>query len=225
MQVAERYKTVLNYFAQAMPNADTELVFSNEFELLVAVVLSAQCTDKRVNMVTPPLFRRWPTPQAMAQASYDDVQQMIASVSYPNSKCRYLVDLSKKICSDFNGKVPRTREELMSLPGVGRKTANVMLIVAFGVPAMPVDTHVFRVTARLGLTVGCKNPEQTERRLVENIEPNLLHKAHHWFILFGRYTCTAISPKCDVCPFISFCLEHNPNSLENDEDCQLSLEM
>ncbi len=214
MTLAQRYDAVLTYFAKAMPNADTELVFHNEYELLVAVILSAQCTDKRVNMVTPALFRRWPDVSSLAKASEMDVFTAIATVTYPNSKCRYLVQMAQMVMDVYGGKIPRTRDDLMRLPGVGRKTANVMLIVAFGIPAMPVDTHVHRVAARLGLTHGCKSPDQTERQLLENIPSRLLAKAHHWLILFGRYTCTALNPHCLDCPLASLCLHLHPEQGE-----------
>ncbi|MCI5777765.1 MAG: endonuclease III [Bacteroidales bacterium] len=214
MTIAQRYDTVLAYFATSMPNADTELVFRDDYELLVAVILSAQCTDKRVNMVTPALFQRWPDVESLAKADEADVFAMIATVTYPNSKCRYLVQMARMVMDIFGGQIPRTREDLMRLPGVGRKTANVMLIVAFGVPAMPVDTHVHRVAARLGLTVGCKSPEQTERQLLEHIPARLLAKAHHWLILFGRYTCTALNPHCADCALASLCLRLHPEQGE-----------
>ncbi len=214
MTIAQRYDTVLAYFATSMPNADTELVFRDDYELLVAVILSAQCTDKRVNMVTPALFQRWPDVASLAKADEAEVFAMIATVTYPNSKCRYLVQMARMVMDIFGGQIPRTREDLMRLPGVGRKTANVMLIVAFGVPAMPVDTHVHRVAARLGLTVGCKSPEQTERQLLEHIPARLLAKAHHWLILFGRYTCTALNPHCADCALASLCLRLHPEQGE-----------
>ncbi len=205
MTAAERYGIVLRHFAETMPNADTELVFRNDYELLVAVMLSAQCTDRRVNMVTPSLFGRWPDVASLSAADEAEVRGVIASISYPNSKSRHLVGMARKVVEEFGGRIPHSRNELMLLPGVGRKTANVMLIVAYGVPAMPVDTHVFRVAARLGLTTGCKTPEQTERQLVENIPAEMLHKAHHWLILFGRYTCTANKPKCVECGLRGIC--------------------
>lgn len=205
MTAAERYGIVLRHFAETMPDADTELVFRNDYELLVSVMLSAQCTDKRVNMVTPSLFRRWPDVASLSAASETEVREAIASISYPNSKSRHLVGMARKVVEEFGGRIPHSRDELMLLPGVGRKTANVMLIVAYGVPAMPVDTHVFRVSARLGLTTGCKTPEQTERQLVEHIPAEMLHKAHHWLILFGRYTCTASKPKCAECGLRVIC--------------------
>lgn len=205
MTAAERYGIVLRHFAETMPDADTELVFRNDYELLVAVMLSAQCTDRRVNMVTPSLFGRWPDVASLSAADEAEVRGVIASISYPNSKSRHLVGMARKVVEEFGGRIPHSRNELMLLPGVGRKTANVMLIVAYGVPAMPVDTHVFRVAARLGLTTGCKTPEQTERQLVENIPAEMLHKAHHWLILFGRYTCTANKPKCVECGLRGIC--------------------
>lgn len=205
MTAAERYGIVLRHFAETMPDADTELVFRNDYELLVAVMLSAQCTDRRVNMVTPSLFGRWPDVASLSAADEAEVRGVIASISYPNSKSRHLVGMARKVVEEFGGRIPHSRDELMLLPGVGRKTANVMLIVAYGVPAMPVDTHVFRVAARLGLTTGCKTPEQTERQLVENIPAEMLHKAHHWLILFGRYTCTANKPKCVECGLRGIC--------------------
>ena len=216
MTVDERYDAVLSYFKAAMPGARSELVFSNTYELLVAVILSAQCTDKRVNTVTPALFRRWPDVKSLAMASPDDVLELIGSVSYPNSKCQYLVGMARMIVYDFDGRVPDSMPDLLKLPGVGRKTANVILIEAFGKPAMPVDTHVFRVSNRLGLTFNSKTPDQTERTLVRHIPASLLPKAHHWLVLFGRYTCTAVSPHCADCPFIAFCLLRNPQSYEDD---------
>lgn len=217
MTVDERYEAVLGYFKVAMPGARSELVFSNPYELLVAVILSAQCTDKRVNMVTPALFRCWPDVWSLAKASPDEVLALISSVSYPNSKCQYLVGMARMIVDDFNGSVPDSMPDLLKLPGVGRKTANVILIEAFGKPAMPVDTHVFRVANRLGLTFKSKTPEQTERTLVRHIPAALLPKAHHWLVLFGRYTCNAVSPRCADCPFISFCLLRNPQSYEDGQ--------
>lgn len=217
MTLSERYDAVLGYFRVAMPDAHSELNFTNTYELLVAVILSAQCTDKRVNLVTPAVFSRWPDLQSMAAASASEVLSLIGSVSYPNSKCQYLVGMARMIMDDFGGQVPDNMPDLLKLPGVGRKTANVVLIEAFGKPAMPVDTHVFRVANRLGLTHNSKTPEQTERTLVRHIPASLLPKAHHWLVLFGRYTCTAVSPRCADCPFVSFCLLRNPQSYEDDE--------
>lgn len=204
MKIAERYQGVLEYFAQAMPNPDTELNYRNPYEILVAVILSAQCTDVRVNMVTPALFEAYPTPQAMSQASADEIFEYIKSVSYPNSKARHLQAMAAKLISDFNGEVPSTMEELTSLPGVGRKTANVILGLVFGKAAIAVDTHVFRVANRMGLANG-KTPLEVEKALTRHIPPELRYKAHHWLLLHGRYRCKALKPECDGCPVAHFC--------------------
>lgn len=205
MTKKERYKKVLNWFSENMSTAETELHYDTPFHLLIAVILSAQCTDKRVNMVTPSLFKAFPTPEVMASSSVAEVYEYIKSISYPNNKAKNLVGMAKKIISDFNGQVPNTLEELESIPGVGRKTANVMLIVAFQKPAMPVDTHVFRVSNRIGLTDNSKTPKETERELLRYIPPNLLSKAHHWLILHGRYVCQARKPKCLDCGIAIYC--------------------
>ncbi len=205
MTKKERYSGVISWFEQNMPDVDTELHYGSAFHLLIAVILSAQCTDKRVNMVTPRLFLAYPTPEVMAVSSPDAVYEYIKSISYPNNKAKNLVGMAKKIVNDFGGKVPETLEELESIPGVGRKTANVMLIVAFNKPAMPVDTHVFRVSNRIGLTDNSKNPEQTEKELVKNISAKYLSKAHHWLILHGRYICQARKPKCEECGLTPYC--------------------
>ncbi len=197
---------ILSYFESSMPDAASELKFTNPFELIVAVVLSAQCTDKRVNMVTPALFAAYPDAFAMSKASVEDILRYIGSVSYPNSKAAHILGLSKKLVSDFYGNVPSAMEELTTLPGVGRKTANVVLAVAFGKPAMPVDTHVFRVSHRLGLVPKTANtPEKVEAILTKRIPAEILSKAHHWLLLHGRYTCTARNPKCDGCGLSSVC--------------------
>jgi len=188
-----------------MPEAKSELDFTNPYELLVAVILSAQCTDKRVNMVTPALLRAFPTPEVMAAASSDEVFEYIKSVSYPNNKAKSLVGMAKKLMTDFNGKVPETMEELLTIPGVRRKTASVVLICAYNVPAMPVDTHVFRVANRLGLTNASKKPEETERILMKHIPEELLPIAHHWLILHGRYICQARKPLCEQCGLLPWC--------------------
>ena len=205
MRKSELYKRVIAYFEQAMPVAETELHYESPFQLLVAVVLSAQCTDKRVNMVTPALFAAYPTPEAMAQAGEEQIFSYIRSVSYPNSKSRHLAGLSRMLVEDFAGQVPDDIEQLQRLPGVGRKTANVVEAVYFDRPAMPVDTHVFRVANRIGLTVDSKTPLQTERELVKHIPPELLPKAHHWLILHGRYVCQARRPKCGECGLAEVC--------------------
>lgn len=205
MTQKERYKNIITWFEKNNPIAETELHYDNNFHLLIAVILSAQCTDKRVNMITPPLFAAYPTPEIMANSSTEEIYEYIKSVSYPNNKAKNLLGMAKKLISEFDGKVPDTLSELESIPGVGRKTANVMLAVAFDKPAMPVDTHVFRVSNRLGLTNNSKNPKETEAELVKNIPGNLLSKAHHWLILHGRYVCTARSPKCDNCGIRQWC--------------------
>lgn len=188
-----------------MPVAESELHFDNPFQLLVAVILSAQCTDKRVNMVTPALFAAYPTPESMAQATPDDVLTYIHSVSYPNSKAQHLVACAKRIVSVFNGEVPDTIEDLQTLPGVGRKTANVVCAVIWNQPTMAVDTHIFRISERLGLTTHSKNPLQTERQLVKYIPSEIIPKAHHWLLLHGRYICQARKPKCSACGLQPFC--------------------
>lgn len=205
MTRGERYTKVITYFQQNMPVAETELHYGDPFELIVAVILSAQCTDKRVNMITPALLEKFPTPIAMAGSSPEEIFVYIKSCSYPNNKAKHLWGMANKLVSDFNGKVPATVEELMTLPGVGRKTANVIALVAYGKSTMPVDTHVFRVSARLGLTVHAKTPLDTEKQLVANIPESLLPIAHHWLILHGRYVCIARKPKCQECGLINLC--------------------
>lgn len=205
MTKKERYKNVLDWFSANIPVAETELSYDTPFHLLIAVILSAQCTDKRVNMVTPDLFKAFPTPEVLALTSPDEVYQYIKSISYPNNKAKNLVGMAKKVVRDFGGEIPSTLEELESIPGVGRKTANVMLIVAFNKPAMPVDTHVFRVSNRIGLTNNSKNPQETEKELLKNIPSSLLGKAHHWLILHGRYVCKARKPDCLACGLQSSC--------------------
>lgn len=189
-----------------MPQVTTELDFGSVFQLLVATMLSAQCTDKRVNMVTPELFRHYPDAKTMAQAEADDVLQYISSVSYPNAKAKHLVEMARMLMSDFNGEVPQTMDDLQRLPGVGRKTANVIQAVAYGKGAMPVDTHVFRVSHRMGLVSQKANtPLKVEMELRKNIAEDVLADAHHWLLLHGRYVCQSRKPKCDVCPFTTFC--------------------
>ena len=205
MRKQELYDRVLTWFAEAMPVAETELHYSSAFELLVAVMLSAQCTDRRVNMVTPALFAAYPTAEAMAQASEEDIYRYIHSVSYPNSKSRHLAAMSRMLVDEMGGTVPDDIDELQRLPGVGRKTANVVAAVEFNKPAMPVDTHVFRVANRIGLTVGSKSPLQTELELTKHIPAQLLTKAHHWLILHGRYVCQARKPKCSECGLTEVC--------------------
>ena len=188
-----------------MPVAETELHYENPFQLLVAVILSAQCTDKRVNMVTPALFTAYPDAASMAQATPDDVFQYIHSISYPNSKSRHLVGMAQGLVERFGGMVPDDREQLQTLPGVGRKTANVIASVVFNQPALAVDTHVFRVSNRIGLTYRSRTPLQTEQELIKYIPEALIPKAHHWLILHGRYTCTARNPQCDRCGIAEYC--------------------
>jgi len=201
----QRYKGVIEWFEQNMSIAETELHYDNPFHLLIAVILSAQCTDKRVNMVTPKLFEAFPEPSVMAESSPDEVYEYIKSISYPNNKSKNLVGMAKKLISDFNGQVPDNMEQLEQIPGVGRKTANVMLAVAFNKPAMPVDTHVFRLANRIGLTTNSKTPLETEKELVKYIPSNLLSTAHHWLILHGRYVCIARKPKCIECGIKQYC--------------------
>lgn len=205
MTRAERYREVIARLSAAMPDAASELDYTNPYELLVAVILSAQCTDKRVNMVTPDLFRAYPDPWALAAAPEDDIFNLISSISYPNNKTKSLAGMARVLTRDFNGEVPGTMEELLTLPGVGRKTANVVLSIVFNRPAMAVDTHVFRVSERIGLTTRSRTPEQTERTLVANIPDELIPRAHHWLILHGRYTCKARKPLCGECILTDVC--------------------
>ena len=208
MRKEERYRSVIAWFERTMPEAQTELHYGSPFQLLVAVVLSAQCTDRRVNMVTPGLFVRYPDARSMSQGSPEEIFTLISSISYPRSKSEHLAGLSRLLVERWNGEVPRTVEELQQLPGVGRKTANVVTAVLYNQPNMPVDTHVFRVSNRLGLTTGSKTPLETERQLTRHIPPELIPKAHHWLILFGRYVCTARSPKCESCGLAEVCREN-----------------
>ena len=201
----ERYEAVISWFEEHMPVAETELHYESPFELLVAVILSAQCTDKRVNLITPRLFKQYPTAEVMARAEVEDIFELIRSVSYPNAKAKYLVATSKLLVERFCGEVPESREELMKLPGVGRKTANVIASVIYGRPTMAVDTHVFRVANRIGLTTNSKPPLETELTLVKYIPESLIPKAHHWLILHGRYVCVARKPHCSECGLASYC--------------------
>ena len=205
MRIGERYAGIIAWFSEHMPVAETELHYGSPYELLVATMLSAQCTDKRVNMTTPALFERFPTPEAMAEASAEDIYPYIKSISYPNNKARNLAAMARKLVSDYGGIVPDTVKELQKLPGVGRKTANVVGAVAFSREVMPVDTHVFRVSRRLGLTRNAKTPLQAEEQLTAHIPSHLLPIAHHWLILHGRYTCTTRNPKCDECGVRPWC--------------------
>lgn len=199
MTKKERYEFVIDWFQKNNPEAETELNYGNPYELLVAVILSAQCTDKRVNIVTPELFKKFPDPESLAKAAFEDIEPVIRSVSFANNKTRHLMGMAKMLMETYKGEVPDNVEDLMKLPGVGRKTANVITSVIFEQPNMAVDTHVFRVSARIGLTTHAKTPLQTEQQLVANIPTELIYKAHHWLILHGRYICVARRPKCEIC--------------------------
>lgn len=207
----ERYNGIIEWFKVNMPTADTELHYETPFQLLVAVILSAQCTDKRINMVTPALFERFKNAEEMAKSSVEEIYEYIKSVSFPNNKAKNLFGMANMLADEFGGEVPSTMEELIKIPGVGRKTANVMLAVIFGKAAMAVDTHVFRVSNRIGLTNNSKNVEETERVLVKNIPSELLGRAHHWLILHGRYVCVARKPKCLECGISQFCKYYHTN--------------
>jgi endonuclease-3 len=213
MTKKERYAYVLAYFEKNVGLAETELNYSNPFELLVAVILSAQCTDKRVNLVTPKLFKDYPNAEAMAEASPETIFSYIKSISYPNNKAKHLVGMAKMLIKDFNGEIPGEVDELTKLPGVGRKTANVIASVVFNKPAMAVDTHVFRVANRIGLT-DAKNPLESEKQLVKFIPESMIPIAHHWLILHGRYTCLARKPKCEVCPLTLYCKYFEKNKFK-----------
>ncbi|MFC2123827.1 endonuclease III [Bacteroidota bacterium] len=206
MQKKERYRLFIDHFTEHFPEPNTELEYIDPFQLLIAVMLSAQCTDKRVNMVTPALYRAFPTPQHLAAASIDEVFPYIKSVTYPNSKTKHLIGMAQMLINDFNSKVPEAIEDLQKLPGVGRKTANVIVAVIYNQPAMPVDTHVFRVSRRIGLANSkSKTPLEVEKQLITNIPKEYITRAHHWLILHGRYVCRARKPKCDSCELTYFC--------------------
>ena len=211
MTLQERYKQVIEWFSANMPEARSELDFRNPYELLVAVILSAQCTDKRVNTITPAFFEAFPDAETLSQSSVEEVFEYIRTCSYPNNKAKHLVGMAQALCREFNGQVPSTMDELLTLPGVGRKTASVVLVCAFNKAAMPVDTHVFRVANRLGLTPGAKTPEQSEVLLMKHFPEHLLGVAHHWLILHGRYVCQARRPKCLDCGITSCCEYFNRN--------------
>lgn len=205
MILKNKYRYLIEYFEKNMPIAESELNFENPYQLIVAVILSAQCTDKRVNMTTPTLFERYPDAEALSKATVEDIYELIKSISYPNNKSKNLLGMAKVLMSDFNGIVPDDVDKLQTLPGVGRKTANVVASVAFNKPAMAVDTHVFRVSARIGLTKNAKNPLETERQLVKYIPESIIPKAHHWLILHGRYVCKARKPECEKCGINTIC--------------------
>ena len=204
MNKEERYAAVLEWFRENMPVAESELKYGSAYELLVAVMLSAQCTDKRVNMVTPALFEHFPSPAALSEASFEDVFSLIRSISYPNSKARHLKGMAQRLVADYSGEVPSNVDELMTLPGVGRKTANVVASIMFDKPVIAVDTHVFRVAHRLGLSDG-KTPDAVSRELEADIPADERPKAHHWLILHGRYVCTARNPRCTACGLAEYC--------------------
>jgi endonuclease-3 len=205
MTIKERYQFVIDYFQEFAPDAATELIYDNPYQLLVAVILSAQCTDKRVNLITPAIFEKYPDAQALSKASVEDVFSLIKSISYPNNKAKHLVGMATMLVDQYNGAVPLTVEQLVQLPGVGRKTANVITSVVDEQPNMAVDTHVFRVSARIGLTRNAKTPLAAEKQLLKHIPPELVHKAHHWLILHGRYVCVARAPKCPECGLQQAC--------------------
>ena len=213
------YNQVIAYFEQAMPIAETELHYETPFQLLVAVILSAQCTDKRVNMVTPTLFRDFPTPEAMAKSNAETIFEYVRSISYPNNKARHLVGMAQQLVDKYQGQVPDTLEELTTLPGVGRKTANVIQAVVFNKAAMAVDTHVFRVSHRIGLvTSRHTTPLSVEKELTANIPEEIIPKAHHWLILHGRYTCTALRPKCHDCCLKLLCKHYKKSNTSDKKE-------
>ena len=201
----DRYQFVIDYFNEHAPEAETELLYDNPFQLLVAVILSAQCTDKRVNLTTPSIFAKFPDAESLAQATFDELFPIIKSISYPNNKTKHLIGMAQMLVKDFSSEVPLKVDELIKLPGVGRKTANVITSVIDEQPNMAVDTHVFRVSARIGLTLQAKNPLQAEQQLIKYFPKELIHKAHHWLILHGRYVCVARTPKCEICGLQQAC--------------------
>ncbi|MFP3861156.1 MAG: endonuclease III [Bacteroidales bacterium] len=205
----ERFNKVISYFQENHPIAETELIHRNPYELVVAVILSAQCTDKRVNIITPPLIERFPEPKQLAEADISEVYEYIKTCSYPNNKAKHLIGMARTLTEKFDGIVPDDVNDLQKLPGVGRKSANVIASVVYNQPAMAVDTHVFRVSARIGLTHQAKNPLQAEKQLIEYIPEDLIPKAHHWLILHGRYVCTARNPKCNECGLRDYCKYYN----------------
>ena len=215
MQKKKLFENVIHYFEKTMPIAETELEYQNPFDLIVAVILSAQCTDKRVNQITPELLKRFSTPQKMAAAEPAEVFDYIKSCSYPNNKAKHLVGMAQKLIELFEGEVPSDIDDLQKLPGVGRKTANVIASVVFNKPALAVDTHVFRVAARIGLSTNAKTPLATEMQLMKYIPEDLVPKAHHWLILHGRYTCIARKPKCEKCGLTDLCKHYQKEIRKN----------
>lgn len=220
----DRYQAFVDYFSKHQPEAETELNYSNPFELLIAVILSAQCTDKRINQITPKLFERFPTPESLASSTAEEVFTYIRSVSYPNNKAKHLVGMAKILLGEFGGTVPEDVNDLQKMPGVGRKTANVIASVIYNAPTMAVDTHVFRVSNRLGLTTAAKTPLAVEKQLVKYLPENKIHIAHHWLILHGRYVCLARSPKCEICAISHFCKyfeqQNTPSALKKKEELE-----
>ena len=212
MTKKERYQFVTNYFLHNAPDAETELLYDNPFQLLESVILSAQCTDKRVNMTTPAIFQKYPHPQAMSKASFDELYPLIKSISYPNNKTKHLIGMANMLMEKFSGTVPMRVSQLMELPGVGRKTANVITSVIDEQPNMAVDTHVFRVSNRIGLTTNATTPLAVEKQLIANFPREYIHKAHHWLILHGRYICIARNPKCEQCGLRPVCRFFNSKS-------------
>ena len=217
MTIKERYKRVINYFNQVMPIANTELIYTDPYELIVAVILSAQCTDKRVNSITPNFFKSFPNAEVLANARVSDIFEVIKSCSYPNNKAKNLSKMAQMLVNDFHSKMPSDVELLLKLPGVGRKTANVLASVLFNKPVFPVDTHVFRVAARIGLTKNAKNPYECEKQLTKNFPQELIPKAHHWLILHGRYVCIARIPKCEECGLREICIYYKTQSLKKNK--------
>lgn len=209
MKIADRYKFFIEYFLEHSPEAETELIYDDPFQLLVAVILSAQCTDKRVNMTTPFIFEKYPDAFTMSKATVEELFALIKSISYPNNKAKHLAGMSKLLVQKYDGEVPMTVAELIELPGVGRKTANVVTSVIDEQPNMAVDTHVFRVSARMGLTVGAKTPVATEKQLIRHLPKAFVYRAHHWLILHGRYVCLARKPKCEICNLRPACKYYN----------------
>jgi len=212
----QRFEALIRYFQDAMPEAETELEYTDPYQLIVAVILSAQCTDKRVNLITPGFFKRFPEADSLAQASQEEVFELIKSCSYPNNKSKHLIGMARTLVNEFNRTVPADVEQLQRLPGVGRKSANVIASVIYKIPVMPVDTHVFRVSARIGLTSNARTPLQAELQLVKNFPESLISKAHHWLILHGRYTCTARKPDCPRCGLRDICRYYSSNKLYVD---------
>ena len=215
MTKTQRYHFVIDYFLINAPNAETELLYKNPFQLLVAVILSAQCTDKRVNITTPAIFNQYPTAEKLAKADFDDLFPLIKSISYPNNKTKHLIGMAQLLVEKFSGKVPMTVDELILLPGVGRKTANVLTSVIDDQPNMAVDTHVFRVSARIGLTTNASTPLAAEKQLIQHFPKEYIYRAHHWLILHGRYTCTARSPKCNDCGLKTVCKYYSNKKRDN----------